>query len=123
MAAVEPVGAARIETRALGDQQHGNDSEGGCTRAPRSVRGAEARAHARVDRAPARARRRCSLSFARGDGSARLTLVAPAALLIFRRLEVVYLRGSMVRFVVLPEILKNAPIFKCVWGALPGEAL
>jgi small nuclear ribonucleoprotein (snRNP)-like protein len=30
----------------------------------------------------------------------------------FRRLEHVYLRGNQVRFVVLPEILKNAPLFK-----------
>ena len=28
------------------------------------------------------------------------------------RLEHVYLRGSHVRFVVLPDILKNAPLFK-----------
>ena len=31
-----------------------------------------------------------------------------------RRLEHVYLRGSNVRFLVLPEILKNAPVFKKV---------
>ena len=30
------------------------------------------------------------------------------------RLESVYLRGSQVRFVVLPEVLKGAPLFQCV---------
>lgn len=31
-----------------------------------------------------------------------------------RQLEAVYLRGSQIRFVVLPELLKNAPMFKRV---------
>jgi len=26
----------------------------------------------------------------------------------------VYLRGNQVRFIVLPDLLKNAPLFKCV---------
>jgi len=30
------------------------------------------------------------------------------------RLEAVYLRGSQIRFVVLPEVLKGAPLFQCV---------
>jgi small nuclear ribonucleoprotein D3 len=30
------------------------------------------------------------------------------------RLESVYLRGSQIRFVVLPEVLKGAPLFQCV---------
>jgi hypothetical protein len=30
------------------------------------------------------------------------------------KLEQVYLRGSHLKFVVLPEILKNAPVFKKV---------
>jgi hypothetical protein len=30
------------------------------------------------------------------------------------RLELVYLRGSQLRFIVLPEILKNATVFKKV---------
>jgi len=30
------------------------------------------------------------------------------------RLEQVFLRGSMIKFVVLPELLKSAPIFKKV---------
>ena len=30
------------------------------------------------------------------------------------RLEQVFLRGGMIKFVILPEILKNAPIFKVV---------
>lgn len=30
------------------------------------------------------------------------------------RLEQVYLRGSHIRFIILPEILKNAPVFKKV---------
>lgn len=45
-----------------------------------------------------------------------LTPALPRALLVlsngFCRLEHVYLRGNQVRFVVLPEILKNAPLFK-----------
>ena len=32
------------------------------------------------------------------------------------RLEAVYLRGSQIRFVVLPELLKGAPLFQCVAG-------
>ena len=32
------------------------------------------------------------------------------------RLEAVYLRGSQIRFVVLPELLKGAPLFQCVGG-------
>ena len=31
------------------------------------------------------------------------------------RLEAVYLRGSQVRFIVLPEVLKGAPLFQCVF--------
>jgi small nuclear ribonucleoprotein D3 len=30
------------------------------------------------------------------------------------RLEQVYVRGSHIRFIVLPDILKNAPVFKRV---------
>ena len=30
------------------------------------------------------------------------------------RMEAVYLRGSQIRFVVLPEMLKGAPLFQCV---------
>ena len=30
------------------------------------------------------------------------------------RLEAVYLRGSQIRFIVLPELLKGAPLFQCV---------
>lgn len=37
-----------------------------------------------------------------------------AAALAFCRLEHVYLRGNHIRFVVLPEILLNAPLFKFV---------
>jgi small nuclear ribonucleoprotein D3 len=33
-----------------------------------------------------------------------------------RKLEQVYLRGSHLKFIVLPEILKNAPVFKKVQG-------
>jgi small nuclear ribonucleoprotein D3 len=36
------------------------------------------------------------------------------------RLERVYLRGSHVKFMILPEILKNAPIFKGVQKAAKG---
>ena len=42
------------------------------------------------------------------------------------RLEAVYLRGSQIRFIVLPEVLKGAPLFQCVfffgwgWGWLGG---
>lgn len=32
------------------------------------------------------------------------------------KLEQVYLRGSHLKFIVLPEILKNAPVFKKVAG-------
>ena len=32
------------------------------------------------------------------------------------KLEQVYLRGSHLKFIVLPEILKNAPVFKKVQG-------
>ena len=34
------------------------------------------------------------------------------------RLESVYLRGSQIRFVVLPEVLKGAPLFQCVSSPL-----
>lgn len=30
------------------------------------------------------------------------------------RLEQVFLRGGMIKFIVLPDMLKNAPIFKTV---------
>jgi small nuclear ribonucleoprotein D3 len=30
------------------------------------------------------------------------------------RLDAVYLRGSQVRFIVLPDVLKGAPLFQCV---------
>jgi len=30
------------------------------------------------------------------------------------KLESVYLRGNQIRFIVLPELLKGAPIFQCV---------
>lgn len=30
------------------------------------------------------------------------------------KIENVYLRGSLVKFIVLPELLKNAPVFKKV---------
>lgn len=36
-----------------------------------------------------------------------ISLASPAC-----RLEQVYLRGSQIRMIVLPDILKNAPIFK-----------
>lgn len=36
------------------------------------------------------------------------------------KLEQVYLRGSHLKFVVLPEILKNAPVFKKVGGWVHG---
>lgn len=44
------------------------------------------------------------------------------------KLEHVFLRGGMIKFIVLPDILKNAPIFKVVRdkakqvGALPSSA-
>lgn len=34
------------------------------------------------------------------------------------RLEAVYLRGSQIRFIVLPEVLKGAPLFQCVFFSL-----
>jgi small nuclear ribonucleoprotein D3 len=36
------------------------------------------------------------------------------------RLEAVYLRGSQIRFIVLPEVLKGAPLFQCVFFLLVG---
>jgi small nuclear ribonucleoprotein D3 len=37
------------------------------------------------------------------------------------RLEQVYLRGSMIRMVILPDILKNAPMFKRVQQLKKGK--
>jgi len=39
-----------------------------------------------------------------------------------RKLEQVYLRGSHLKFIVLPEILKHAPVFKKVQGMKKKES-
>ncbi|XP_067930598.1 small nuclear ribonucleoprotein Sm D3-like [Watersipora subatra] len=38
------------------------------------------------------------------------------------QLENVFIRGSKIRFLILPDMLKNAPMFKKVQGKAPGNA-
>merc|ERR1712048_223393 len=38
------------------------------------------------------------------------------------QLEQVFIRGSKIRFVILPDMLKNAPMFKKMMAAQKGDA-
>lgn len=38
------------------------------------------------------------------------------------QMENVFIRGSKIRFMILPDMLKNAPMFKKVVGKAPGNA-